>query len=274
MIVGADKTVFGRRDEWKSFLERHGRFMEKQLVLAETFHNVFIRDVELSKPADRVVLSLGRVAVEDFMEIFLLCGNGYGLGGMKLLRGLYEKTVTLGYISKNPDEAELFLDYHHIHRGKHLNHAKKIFPMKDLLSPSQMTEIEAAYARTKEKYREVLCKKCGTTRTRLSWSELDLLSMARRAGLDNSYLKCYYEPTLEAHTTLSSLASRLRIKADGQSSFDGGAQHDKADSAMMGAHKLILYVIDVENSYFKMGLDNEIQERFGDYCYVWKKEIG
>jgi len=265
---------FGLSDEWAVFQERHEKLMEKLQQLFETFHKVFIRDVEASNPADRVVFMLGRLAVEDFMEILLLCGNGYGIGGMKLLRGLYEKAVNLGYIAKNPDKAEAFLEYHYIHQGKYFNHAKQVFRMDKLLSAFQIKQIETAYSKAKEKYQEVLCKKCGTTRTRLSWSELDLLSMARVAGLDKSYLQCYYDPTLQAHTTFSALVSRLKVKEDGQVSFDEGAQHDKADLSLIAAHQVILYVVDTENTYFKMGLENEIQERFADFMYVWKKKRG
>lgn len=270
--MATDVIRFGLCDEWEAFLKRHPRFVEKQQSLVETFHNVFIRDVETSEPADRVVFALGRLAVEDFMETLLLCGNGYGIGGMKLLRGLYEKAVTLGYIAKNPDKAEQFLEYHYVHQGKHFNHAKKLFAMSELLSPPQIKQIETAYKKTKQKYQEVLCKKCGTTRTRLSWSELDLLSMAREAGLDKSYLQCYYDPTLQAHTTVSSLASRLKLKENGHVTFDEGAQHEKADVALIGSHQVILYVLDTENRYFKMGLENQIQERFADFIYMWEAE--
>lgn len=265
---------FGFCDEWAVFQERHPKFVEKQQLLFETFHKVFIRDVELSNPADRVLFVLGRLAVEDFMEILLLCGNGYGIGGIKLLRGLYEKAVNMGYIAKKPDEAEVFLEYHHIHQGKHFNHAKQVFPMNKLLSSSQIEQIEAEYNKAKEKYQGVLCEKCGTTRTRFSWSKLDLLSMARVAGLDKSYLHFYYNPTLQAHATPWMLMSRLIVKENEQLSFDEGAQHDKVDEALIGAHQLILHVLNVENSYFKMGLEDNIQERFADFKYIWGKERG
>ena len=269
-----EKIRFGLCDEWVIFLERHGKFVEKQKRLIDTFHNIFIRDVETSNSADCVVFMLGRLAVEDFMEILLLCGNGYGIGGMKLLRGLYEKAVTLGYIAKNPDKAEQFLEYYYVHQGKHFNHAKKVFAMDEFLSSSQIEQIESAYEKAKQKYQEVLCKKCGTTRTWISWSELDLLSMARKAGLDKLYLQCYYDPTLQAHTTFSSLASKLKVKENGHVSFDESPQHDRADVALIGAHQVILHVLDTENGYFKMGLENEIQELFMDFMYVWKKELG
>lgn len=272
--VSAKGITFGLPDEWDDFLVRHALFAEKLKPLTETFRKVFIRQVETTEPAERVVLGLGRLSVEDFMEILLLCGNGYGVGGMKLLRGLYEKAVTLGYIAKNPEKAEQFLDYHNVHQGKLLNHAKQVFPMGKYLSASQIDEIQSAYRRTKDKYQEVLCEKCGTTRTSFSWSELDLLSMAREAGLHKLYLQCYYDPTLQAHTTVSSLIARLRLGDNGQVSFDEGAQHEKADLALVSAHNVILYVLDTENRYFKMGLESEIQDRFEDFMNIWERNRG
>ena len=49
----------------------------------------------LSEPIDRVLFWLGNVCREDFSEILLLAANGYGIGALKLFRGLYERVVTL-----------------------------------------------------------------------------------------------------------------------------------------------------------------------------------
>lgn len=266
------EITFGLRDEWEYFLKRHPRLMDKLQPLFETLHNIFIREVEAPEPAERVVFFLGRLCVEDFMEILLLCGNGYGIGGMKLLRGLYERAVTLGYIGKNPDKAEQFLDYHYVHQGKYFNHANQIFPMNEYSSDEQIEQIQRAYKENKEKYQQVICKRCGTTRTRFSWSELDLPSMAREAKLDKLYLQCYYEPTLQAHATVSSLINRMKVRNDGGVTFDDGAQHEKADLALIGAHNIVLYIVDVVNEYFEMGLQDEIQERFADFMYIWEKK--
>ncbi len=268
--MATDGITFGFAAEWDAFLARHPRFVEKLKGLTETFQKAFVRHIEMGEPADRVVFFLGRLSVEDFMEVLLLCGNGYGFGGMKLLRGLYEKAVTLGYIAKNPDKAEQFLEYHYVHQGKQFNHATKVFPMKEHLSASQIDEIQDRYKKAKGKYQEVVCKKCGTTKTMPSWSELDVLSMARKAGLDKSYLQCFYDPTLQVHTTFSSIAARFRLGGDGQVTFDQDAQRKNADSTLICSHQLILYVLDTENGYFKMGLEDEIQERFADFLYAWK----
>jgi hypothetical protein len=270
--MAINEITLGLCDEWHAFLERHPRFAEKLQFLCKTLHIAFIREVEIFEPADQVVFFLGRLCVEDFMEILLLCGNGYGIGGMKLLRGLFERAVTLGYVARKPDKAEQFLEYHYVHQGKQFNHANEVFPMNEHLSPEQIEQIQSAYKRTKEKYQEVLCRKCGTTRTRFSWSELDLRSMAREAGLSKLYPQCYYDPTLQAHATVSSLTARMKLRGNGQVTFDEGAQREKADLALIGAHNIVLYVLDVVNRYFKMRLEDEVQERFADFIYIWDRE--
>ena len=263
---------FGDSEEWKIFQIRNPKLTQKLPALIDSLNNVFIRDVKATEPTDRVVFFLGRLCVEDFMEILLLCGNGYGIGAMRLLRGMYERAVTLGYIDKNPGEAEQFLEYHFIHRGKHFNHASQIPHMNKHLNPDEKEEIKKTYADAKKRFEEVLCKKCGTTRTRFSWSKLDLFSMARVASLEKLYLKCYYEPTLQAHATASSLISRLKIKENGQISFDDRAQREKADDVLIGAHNLMLYILQVENNHFDMELSVELQDRFEDFMQIWKRD--
>lgn len=270
MAMHTNQVKFCCTDESQAFTKRHSKLMEKLQPLFATLHKTFIRQLDAVEASDRVIFFLGRLSVEDFMEILLLCGNGYGIGGMKLLRGLYERAVTLGYIAKHPDQAEQFLEYHYIHQRKHFNHAKVVFPMNDL-SPQQIEEIESNYQKVKNTYQEEICKKCGTTRTMFAWSKLDLLSMARIAGLDRLYLQCYYNPTLQAHATVSSMITRMKLRQDGGVSFDEGAQREKADLALLGAHNVILSVLDVVNEYFELQLHDELQDRFEDFKYVWER---
>lgn len=264
---------FGLPNEWEVFIKTHPVLMEKLKLLFGTFHKVFIREFRSAEPADRVVFLLGRLCVEDFMEILLLCGNGYGIGGLKLLRGLYERAVTAGYIAKNPSEAETFLEYHYVHSRKYYNHGKQIFDMSQVLSKEEIQEIEASYEKVRDKFQEPLCEKCGTKRLRNSWSNLDTASMAERTSgsLRKLYLQCFYEPTLQVHSTPSALFARMIEREDGGFSFNEGSQHEKANDALIGAHSVILHVLFLQNEYFKLELDQEIRERSADFHAVWNK---
>ncbi len=85
------KITFGRPDEQEAFVESHRLFFERFLNLQAALNIAFRREETTSGLADMVVFFLGRLCVEDFTEILLLCGNGYGMGAMKLLRGMYER---------------------------------------------------------------------------------------------------------------------------------------------------------------------------------------
>jgi hypothetical protein len=266
---------FGCPDEAEAFQKRHPEFIQNLQQLYDTMNKIFIREMKssgTSGPADKVVFYLGRLAVEDFNEIILLCGNGFGFGGMKILRGLYEGAVTLIYISENPDKAEGFLDYMHVHRGKFLNHARDVFTLEKLgLSDYEAAEIQESYERVKDKFQVPVCKKCGTTRINNSWSELDTLSMAKKTGIKDLYVPCFFHPTLHIHSTAVSLCSRLKPKAGGGLTFIDGPQYKIVDFSMNCAHSLMLSVLLAVNAYFKMGLQEEIEKRFEEFKIIWGK---
>ena len=61
------------------------------------------------------------------------------------------------------------------------------------------------------------------------------------------------------------------MSEDGEISFDEGAQIDSAEGVLNAAHNLILYVLQIENDHFVMGLDEEIQHRLEDFMLIWKR---
>jgi uncharacterized protein DUF5677 len=101
----------GFPSEWDDFYKRNKRFVEHFNELTTTMSSPALEGIKISTTADKVIFYLIRTCYEDFMEIFLLCGNGYGIGAMKLLRGMYERAVTAEYLHKYPDKASDFLDF-------------------------------------------------------------------------------------------------------------------------------------------------------------------
>src|SRR5438046_10552831 len=75
--------------------------------------NLAFTRVEVMKcSADKFVYFFGRIILEDFMEVALVCYHGYGVAASKLVRSMYEFTVTLRYLHEHPDEADTFLACH------------------------------------------------------------------------------------------------------------------------------------------------------------------
>ncbi|WP_319521547.1 DUF5677 domain-containing protein [uncultured Desulfosarcina sp.] len=261
--------IIGFQEEWKKFLHHHPLWPEKYKLLTSTLTKIFIREVATNCPADRVVFYLGRLCVEDLNEIFILCGNGYGIGGLKILRGLYERVVTLGYIADNPDQAEPFLEYHHIHKGKMINHAGRIFNLEKDIDAEELATAKENYKKFKDKFQIDDCKKCGTKKMMFTWSKLDTASMAKKIGLEGLYFPGFFYPTLQTHATPTSLMARMRVRENGNVTFNEGAQHEWASKSLITAHNLMIYVLMIQNTYFKLNIESEIEERKNDFQEMW-----
>ena len=92
-VSATERLVIGLPEEQADFVRRHARFFEIWPRLQNTIDRAFARQFTPSDTAQKVVYTLGRLVVEDFMEIMVVCGNGYGIAGLKLLRPMFEATV-------------------------------------------------------------------------------------------------------------------------------------------------------------------------------------
>jgi hypothetical protein len=156
---------------------------------------------------------------------------------------MYERVVTAFHIHQNPDDADLFLDYHWIQRRK-LAHAiaNSIEKAIDLESVSRL---EAHYKAVKDKYQVVLCRECGAKGTNFRWHKLDVVAMANKTDVDairNLLVRAYYVPLEHAHSTAGSLLFQI---ADHKGVPVLKEQQDPlyADEAVAVAHLLVILAI-------------------------------
>jgi hypothetical protein len=70
-------NFIGFRDEQEDFARRHARFLEVLPNLEEAMKDACLRRYTPPDHAHLVVFLLGRLVVEDFLEILLNGGNGY-----------------------------------------------------------------------------------------------------------------------------------------------------------------------------------------------------
>lgn len=265
---------FGNPAEWERFNAKFPEFAARYDALQQTVEKVFIRSGSGDK-VDRVIFGLGRVCFEDFQQALILCGNGFGIGALQLLRGMYEREVTAAYLSRHLNDVDDFLDYHFVHMRKAVNHLKETLGSLDalhkLVPPAKVDEIERNYSTVRQKFMEPLCNKCHSVRPMFSWTRHHTGVLARRGseGLAKMYFYWYFRPTLLSHSTTSSLMARMKITEDDVLFFDGEAQRNYVKEALIGIHHLILYVLDTQNEHFKLGLDDEIRARSEDFNACW-----
>jgi hypothetical protein len=113
-----DFVIYGFPDECRKFEQRHSLWQEIMPNLERALNLAFTRVEVMSGSADKFVYFFGRVCLEDFMEILLVCYHGYGVAASKLVRSMYEHTVTLRYLHEHPAEVETFIDYYLIQNDK------------------------------------------------------------------------------------------------------------------------------------------------------------
>ena len=138
----------GNAAEQKEFLAANPARTKAIENLYASAKQVFLRTLTSNVPADRVGFYLGRICVEEFSEIFLLAGNGHGIGALKILRGMFERAVTAAYILANPDQADAFLEYDKVNKHKAYMHAKKLGDHRPRLAPETIKRIQEERAET------------------------------------------------------------------------------------------------------------------------------
>jgi Family of unknown function (DUF5677) len=114
------------------------------------------------------------------MELFLMAANGYGYGAMKLLRSMYEHTVTLKYLHDHPDELQAFFDFDRVQQYRLMKPILETFG-ESVMPTDIVSETERRYAGVKDKFMVKSCKSktCDERRVGHTWSKLDFVSMAK-----------------------------------------------------------------------------------------------
>jgi Family of unknown function (DUF5677) len=222
--------------------------------------------------ADRIVFYLGRVAADDFGELMILSGNGRGIGAYKILRGMYERIVTAAYIAKNPSEARPFADDVAIKKWKLWSNLLEVAPEAEDSVPQELvTVLEAECQRAQAKRKEAYCAKCGQPKTQEAWTRVDLASMAKKSDpqLAALYGSCYLEPTFHSHATAFGLERRLVQTESGVHTFRETSEKEARLALILG-HNLLLRLLVLQNEYFHLGFDDQIQARVDAFLSIWR----
>lgn len=263
--------TFGFPEQWAAFQEQHGKFLESFDALHETITHVTVRTYDPRCLADDTIFFLGSLVAEDFTEVWLLAGNGLGTGSMKVLRGMYERTVTAAYISKFPDQAEQFWKFKPIARRRLLKHARDLHGLpfvESVFGAGCIEECEEEYQKVRDDFKETLCANHSLTRDMPSWSKLSIPAMANKAGYGLQH--CYYDghaiPTQLIHSTVLSVRSRMNATVE-EAVFD--RQMVYAGQSVMTAHVVMLKMLRVQNAYFALGFDAEISQREAECKTAW-----
>ena len=101
----------GSPEQWKAFAKRNKGFVGALEILLSAFDTIFDRQLdEEAELVDRIVFAAGHMAVDDFMEILLLCANAEAHGAEKVLRPMFERVVTMKYLRDHPESSPFLVE--------------------------------------------------------------------------------------------------------------------------------------------------------------------
>ena len=192
--------TFGLQDEWKFFGENHPDFAAAFGSLTALIeHSLAI--VPPGSAAQNIAYQMRRECVENYMEILVLAGNGYGHAAWRELRSMYEKAVTAHHLLSNPEDVDRFVGWTAVSKYRTLMAMKETeWPVEVSLSPEKEAKVIAEYEAIKPLFESTLCKKCGKKGVGASWHKSGFVEMAKQAGGLTIYLvPAYYEGLLYGH---------------------------------------------------------------------------
>lgn len=290
----------GNADAQQAFIKQNQQYLKEWELLKPLIEKVFLNRViappseeELASLADLpeddprvhavdskhfanlIVYNLGRIAVDDFSELVVLAGNGWGIGAMKALRSMYEHVVTSAYIARNPEKSIAFATSLWTYRARALDRMVMFDPtVKERIPAETLDLIEREAKKAREKKNRSNCKKCGREIVDDAWTQKPLDAMAASVGkvLESLYLPCYLEPTSHIHATGAGVNARIS-HGEGQYLYRLDTTTE-ARTALHFGHSLSLQNLACQNEYFKYGLETEIGERWNAVDTVWSQEDG
>lgn len=265
---------FGETEQANAFLDRHPGFYSAFERLMNLANSCFGRTSTARNRAEDVCFSLGHTCREDYLEILFLAVNAYGGGASKLLRGLYERGVTLAFIEKHTEKAERFVHFAAIQEHKLMNAALEMVSedsfneaMKD--TENTVEKIKERYRAYKAEFETTLCRDCGRKGTAFSWDR-DLVSMVRDVGepYKSLYVGSYALANLHVHATLASMldGSPTEIRWD--------RTLDQADFALLHATFVFLEILRQQSRLFHLELDLEIEACEKEFASQWVHSAG
>jgi hypothetical protein len=145
----------------------------------------------------------------DINDLMTLTHNDSHRGAQYFLRALFERTVTLKYLSKHPEQVSAFKEYDAVDWDQILKGIQDLTGMT--VGDPARANITRKATEARAKNKQERCPVCRNQRP-AAWTTLNTKEMATRVGLAHLYLNGYLMPSKLMHPTL--WGTRDRVKSE------------------------------------------------------------
>jgi hypothetical protein len=241
--------------DWASFKNEHPEFTKLYHKLFQLIAELVLESAPAAEDTPGVVIcELMSASLPDFDDILLLCSYDRHWGALKLLRGLFERTVTLKYLAQNPVEVDAFLAFDAVDWDAVLMGIEKTYGLSAGIEAREGFKAEATAVR--EGFKK--CKKCGHPK-QTSWTPRSSVELAEKTGLAHLHFEAFLMPSKFIHPT-----------------YWGAHQVSKASPApllnlLKITHTLTLETALVHQRYFEGDplASPAVKEAIQDFLHVW-----
>jgi hypothetical protein len=231
-------------------------------------HNMLHANPIQGGSPDQTIYVLGMTCLSEVNEILSLCTWGYGVGSTKISRALYERVVTLSYLSTHPEEIPAFRDYSWVHFYKM---QKESIQFTNTPPWTTAPLVEENFERVKGNYQQTDCKKCKTKRLQPSWTKKSMpeLSGSLGATLRQLYWSCFLCPTFDIHSTY--FGALRQFCSDGVLQLNTNTEKESVNGSLDSMKALLMALALAISKHFNVRRDRELIQ-LADKLRKWISE--
>jgi len=238
-----------------------------------------VMDKEFQRITPKVALTtfaLGK-AYKTHGAMLLLCSQGYGEDAAILTRSLFDLSITLLYILKDPTNKRVLRYFHYdsIIRKRMYDYAKTVPTFANLFEERKLHPKPGDTTTEKvEKYAKLAQEKYNYGR--MGWSDKPIRQMAEEIGRKGAYQTVYYLQSNISHSAVRTMNDYVKAHDKGYT-VDIGRGENWVQEDLIASFDFFLAIVERSNKLLRLGLAkqlNNLSKRyFGEVGKINEKPI-
>ena len=263
-LTRTDVQIEGRHAEFAvDVATRYHDFFDELQEIERTVNEVF------AEPAadlrQRVCRHLAKMIANSFSSVVFLGSHGFGNDAMKIVRSMFEASITAAHLNRNPADVQEYFEYRWIVHHRRLEYMREFAPeLLERLDPLTVERGEREYARVSSRF----ARRDGSIRP--TWSRRPLSQLAAALGRSHEYDLLYAFGSDIQHAGIAAIAAQLDPDPE-VLDVDIAPSDQWVRESFISAHAQTIITLD---EYVDLAFPAKkpiISARFSSFEKIWKK---